>query len=283
MKKLMSLAIMVLLAMTLQAQGEQPKTKTGGPRDLEILGYGIDVHGFLEVTYQSQYIWRGFDVYNNRSAVQMTAGVQIADTGFGAVVSGHRANGRGNELWERWDYNPYYQNALFKGEPVETDFRFGWVYYNYPQWAAKAWDLQELHAIVSMPNITTIKGLVPSVVLVKLWPAHGGSPNVGSNATGCVYIGMLDYTFSTMRGLLPTMPEQVIKLHSEVVYNDGVSPQNKVVDSDWSDAVFGVSTDFDLGYGIVLTPGLFHQVTMDKSVNPDKSETWFTVGGKFTF
>jgi len=280
MKKLVCLVVIVLLPAMVLAQTES-KGKSKGPGDLEILGYGLDVHGYADITFQSRYIWRGFDVFNNRSAYQMTAGLQFADTGFGAEVSGHRATGGGYELWERWDYNLYYQNALFKGEPIETNYRLGWVYYSFPQWPAVSWDLQEMHAIISMPNVTTVKGLVPSLVIVKLWPSAGDSPFVGSNASGWAYIGMLDYAFP-IPGLLPTMPEQMIRLHSEIIYNDGVSPMNTVVDSDWSNAVLGASTDFDLGYGLKLTPGVYYQVSMDSSVN-DKDEVWFTVGGRFTF
>jgi hypothetical protein len=284
MKKWMALGWMMCLPVMGLAQ---TGNKTGGapanrPMDLEILGYGIDVHGFVEAAYQSQYIWRGFDVFRDRGAVQLTAGMQFADTGFGVEIQGHRANGSGFEEKERWDYNPYYRNSLFKGEPIQTDFQVGWVYYNYPQNRAKEWDLQELNASFSMPEVTTIKGLVPRIVLVKMWPAHGSSPNLGSNASGFIYIGQLDYTFA-VPGLLSTMPEQEITLHSELVFNDGVSPRNTVVDSDWSDAVLGVSTNFDLGYGIKLTPALYFQKTMDKSVNPDDSEVWCTICGKFAF
>ena len=283
MKKWMTLGLMVLLPTLVLAQTTGKKDMaTSRPNDLEILGYGLDVHGFVDLAYQSRYIWRGFDVYNNDSAVQLTANVEFADTGFGLAISGHRANQSGYELQERWDYNLYYQNALFKGEPIETHYRLGWVYYNFPEWPAECWDLQELHAVVSMPRITNVKGLVPSYALVKLYPAHGGSPFVGDNASGFAHILMLDYSFP-IRGFLPTMPEQVIKLHSELVYNDGVSPMNTDVDHDWSDAVIGVSTDFDLGYGITLTPGLYHQITMDRSVNPDESETWATVGARVAF
>ena len=29
-----------------------------------------ELHGSVDLTYQSKYIWRGFDVYNDKSAVQ---------------------------------------------------------------------------------------------------------------------------------------------------------------------------------------------------------------------
>jgi len=92
---------------------------------------------------------------------------------------------------------------------------------------------------------------------------------------------MLDY------GLETTCPisnqPRVWKLHSEVVYNDGVHPGGGNADQDWSNAVFGISTDVDLGSNLTFTPGVYHQVTMDESVNDDKDETWAVLSLKYKF
>jgi hypothetical protein len=72
-------------------------------------------------------------------------------------------------------------------------------------------------------------------------------------------------------------------LHSEVVFNDGVDPRGLGVDHDWSNAVFGVATDFELAENVIVTPGVYHQVTMDKTINDDKDETWFTLGMTYKF
>jgi hypothetical protein len=48
----------------------------------------------------------------------------------------------------------------------------------------------------------------------------------------------------------------VLNLHAEAVYNDGVGPNGANVDHDWSNAVFGISTNVDLAQNIVLTPGI---------------------------
>jgi len=74
-----------------------------------------------------------------------------------------------------------------------------------------------------------------------------------------------------------------LNLHTELVYNDGVGPGGQNIDQDWSNVVFGVSTDFDLGNDVTLTPALNHQITMDKSVNPDKDETWLSVSLRCKF
>ena len=92
---------------------------------------------------------------------------------------------------------------------------------------------------------------------------------------------MLDYPL-TVGGILPDTPEQVLNLHAELVYNDGVGPAGQDVDSDWSNLVFGVSTGIDLTDELVMTPGVFHQISMDDSVN-NEEETWATLSLTYKF
>jgi hypothetical protein len=258
------------------------------------------LHGSVDVTYLSKYVWRGFDIYDDKSAVQPSVNLDLGG-GVGVSVMGHRANTSGFEMTgERWDYYLHYSNAINPGEKNAIHYRLGYVYYNYPDMSSHtaggiskagipfgSIDLQELHAIFSLPNILPVKGLVPTYVLVKLWPSNSGTI-VGANspwggtASGFAHIFMLDYGIPVKSGGT-NKPEQVINLHSEVVFNDGVGPNGANVDHDWSNAVFGISTTFDLGGNFSLTPGVYHQVTMDKSVNTDNDETWASVGATYKF
>jgi hypothetical protein len=104
---------------------------------------------------------------------------------------------------------------------------------------------------------------------------------------------MLDY------GFVPSLisadsPDQLVRLHSEVAYNDGFSPTParpgndwRIVypnpDHDWSHAVFGLSTDFDFGLGITFTPGVFYQRTMDNSIYVDDVELWARLSLMWSF
>jgi hypothetical protein len=262
------------------------------------------LHGSVDFTYQSKYIWRGFDVYGDKSAMQPSLDVDLFGTGLGINVMGHRANSSGYEAAERWDYTLYYQNMLFPDDAFATMYRLGWVYYNYPHGHNQDADLQEIHAVLSLPKICPA-GIVPSYVLVKLWPNSSGSlvakqfdlagefeynpiaqkfvpPASKGTASGWAHIFMLDYPL-TVGGVLPNTPEQVFNLHTEIVFNDGVGPAGQDVDSDWSNLVFGVSTGIDLADELVLTPGVYHQVTMDDSVNDDKDETWVTLSLTYKF
>ena len=253
-----------------------------------------ELHGVVDVTYQSKYLWRGFDVYGDKSAVQAAVDVDLLGTGFGINVMGHRANSSEFENSERWDYNLYYQNRLFGDETYATNYRLGWVYYDYPDQSSKGSmmapnaSLQELHAILSWPKVCPA-GFVPTYVLVKLWPSESHSfsgtrssllpsPPFGGTASGWAHIFMLDYAWPLV-GLLPDVPEQVLNFH------EGVGPVGQDVDHDWSNFVFGVSTDFDLGYNFTLTPAVYHQITMETSLQPDvdKDETWATLSAKYKF
>jgi hypothetical protein len=245
-----------------------------------------DLHGYVDLTWSGKYVWRGFDIFADKSAIHPSVDLSLFGTGLGVNVTGHRANSDGFEEGERWDYNLYYQNGLFQDAAHAIQYRLGWVYYNYPDLSSGDADLQELHAILSLPKICPA-GVVPSYVLVKLWPSESGSlvgsRSLGSGtASGFAHIFMLDYAW-TVGGILPETPEQVLNLHAEAVYNDGVGPGGSNVDHDWSNAVFGVSTNLDLAQNVVLTPGIYHQVTMDTSVNDDKDETWVSMGLKYQF
>jgi len=243
-----------------------------------------DLHGYADVTWSGKYVWRGFDIYQDKSAIHPSVDLSLFGTGLGVNVTGHRANSSGfEESGERWDYNLYYLNNLLDGN---LQYRLGYVYYNYPDMSSGTADLQEVHAILSLPKICPF-GTVPSYVLVKLWPSESGSlvgarsPS-GGTASGFAHIFMLDYAW-TVGGILPNTPEQVLNLHAEAIYNDGVGPNGANVDHDWSNAVFGLSTNVDLAQNLILTPGIYHQVTMDTSVNDDKDETWASVGLKYQF
>jgi hypothetical protein len=244
-----------------------------------------ELHGSFDLTYQSKFIWRGFDIYGDKSAIQPSLDLDLFGTGLGVNVMAHRANSSGYERGERWDYTLYYQNMMCPDEAYAVMYRLGWVYYNFPQGHNQDADLQEMHAVLSLPKMCPA-GVVPSYVLVKLWPNSSGSM-VGSNsplggtASGFAHIFMLDYPL-TVGGIMPDTPEQVLNLHAEVVYNDGVGPAGNVVDHDWSNAVFGVSTGIDLAENVVLTPGVFHQISMDDTVN-NENETWATLSMTYKF
>jgi len=250
------------------------------------LAQDAQIHGAVGLTYQSSYIWRGFDFFaENHSAIEPFIDLKCPNSGFGLTVVGHRAINPDFGNGERWDYNPYYVGSMFADEAYAVNYRIGYVYYNYPDYPDQWYDLQELHTILSFPKLLNVKGLVPSYVLVKLWPSNHDSlagARGADSASGFAHIFMLDYPLA-IKGFMPETPEQILHLHAEAVYNDGVSPNGaNPVDHDWSNGVLGVTTDFDLGNSVTLTPGLYYQSSWDDSVN-DEDETWATLSLSYKF
>ncbi|MFC1675912.1 hypothetical protein ACFL3G_02475 [Planctomycetota bacterium] len=245
--------------------------------------------GAVDLTFTSKYIWRGFDVYDDHAATHPSIDLDLFGTGFGFSALGHKANSDGYELNERWDYTLYYQNRMFEGERYATDYRLNYVYYNYPERSSHdltdSMDLQEIYGLFSWPNLLPIDGLVPRYLLAKLWPSSSGSlvgdsANRGT-ASGFAHIFMLDYALPVT---CPVTNEEItLNLHSEFVYNDGVSPNGATdVDHDWSNAVFGVNTTFDLGNDLLFTPGVYYQSSWDDSVNTE-DEYWASLSLTYKF
>ncbi len=101
-----------------------------------------------------------------------------------------------------------------------------------------------------------------------------------NDISGWIHILGLGYDLS-IEDLLPDLPEQILHLSVAMVYNEGAGTAG--VDHDYSHTVVGVSTDFDLGNNLTLTPGLYHQNTPERSVNSDEDLTYATVGVKWAF
>jgi len=244
----------------------------------------------IGATWDSQYIWRGFDIFRDAGAIHAMADLSLFDSGFGVSAVGHQSISDAFGSLQRWDGTLYYQNVLWSGEPLATNFRLGYVYYYYPKTnSGETQDLMEGHAILSWPNLLPIQGLQPSYAFAYMVPgkanhwAQDVNPTVDDDSRGIFQIAMLDYAF-TVPALLSAMNDQVVKLHSELVWNGGVSPLGTKVNSGFSDAVIGASTDFAFGAAknIVLTPAVYYQFSFEDTVNPD-NEFWASLSLRYAF
>lgn len=274
------LAIALLAATAAVAQGSQDELSEsrGG------------LHGVAGASWDSQYIWRGFNIFNGDSAAHALVDLNLFDTGFGVSAVGHQSLSESFGDQQRWDGTVYYQNGLFAGESYATNFRLGYVYYYYPKLnEGRTQDLMEGHVVLSWPNLLPIKGLQPSYAFAYMLPGMSNkwaeieNPDFDENSTGMFHIAMLDYAF-TVPALLASMDDQAIKLHSELVYNTGVSPFGNEVKSGFSNAVVGASTDFAFGanHNIILTPSLYYQFSLEETVDPD-NEFWGGISLKYAF
>ncbi len=281
MKKQILIGAVVLLAVAALGYAQEPEIK-----------------GTASLTYSGKYVWRGFTVYGAKSAIHPMVDLYMPNCSVGLSVEGHRANASGYENGERWDYSLYYLGKMFPEESYEMNYRVAYVYYNYPQLSShsrSSIDLHEGHAALVFPKITGIEGLVPTYVLVKLMPVNSGTI-VGSNspaggtASGFAHIFMLDYTVPMNCPL--TGIDRKVNFHTEVVYNDGVAPDGGngpgkygargPADSDWSHALFGVSTNYEIEDNLFLTPAIYYQSSWDKSVN-NTDQYWASLGMSYKF
>ena len=280
MKKQMIVCTVVMLAAVTLVHAQEPT-----------------ITGNVDLTYTTKYVWRGFNVFGSKTAIHPTVNLFMPSTSMGFSVEGHRANSSGYEIFERWDYSLYYLGKMFEGETYEMNYRVAYVYYNYPQQSSHSrgdnpiddpgfglecgvYDIHEGHIVLSCPTILGIDGLVPTYVLVKLMPVNSGtvvgakSPS-GGTSSGFAHIFMLDYAMPITCPL--TGVDRDLNLHSEVVFNDGVSPVGTNTDHDWSNAVFGVSTNYEIEENINLKPGFYYQSSWDDSVN-SSDEYWASLG-----
>jgi len=231
----------------------------------------------LEVTYLSRYIWRGLDVYGeNHSAIQPSIDVDLYGTGFGVNVFHSRSNGGGaHEDAKEIDYNVSYRNTLFSQQTYAMDYRIGWIYYNYPDTPRKGnpagigADVQELYIAFAWPNICPA-GIVPSYLYSHIWQSEGGSNCGFRNCGGPAHIFGLSYNL-TVPDFLAEAALRVLKLTTHIVYVDGAG--TPTADHDFSHAVFGLTTDFDIAEDLTFTPGIYYQSSWDDSINTS-DEYW---------
>ncbi|MDT8300012.1 MAG: hypothetical protein RQ760_00920 [Sedimentisphaerales bacterium] len=254
-----------------------------------------ELSGSIEAAYRSAYTWYGIDRTvgaHGEGVTESTLNLDLYGTGLGASVKWMLPNtssvGNGSmvnaeELWLTLTYG----GSCLEYETYATNYTIGWTYYDFPDMPSDFSDTQELFASLSWPEICPA-GVVPSYTLVRMWKSESGHPssaptNHTNDFSGWIHVAGLGYDMP-IEDLLPDLPEQILHLSTALVYNEGAGAIG--VDHDLSHFVLGVSTDFDLGNDLTLTPGIYHQRVLEKSIrqlNSDKDLTWASVGLKYAF
>jgi len=243
-----------------------------------------ELHGTIDLTYVSRYIWRGADVYaSNHSAIRPSIDLDLFGTGFGVNVWMVRANKSGFENSEWLTYTFYYKNAAFAGERYQTNYNVGYTYFSYPDEPRKGTTpatgaVQEVFGAFAWPNLLG-SGLVPSYVIAPAWPSNSGGVN--RHTAGCAHIFGLNYDWM-VPSLLDSGSEQAIHLGFQTVYNDGVGPPGKNMDHDFLYGLFSISTDFPLADNLTFSPGFHYQSSWDDS-NNTSDEYWTSLSLTYKF
>lgn len=230
---------------------------------------GID----LDATVVSKYMWRGYDILDDRAAFQPSINFDLFQTGFSLNVWGSFALSSGFEDLDELDYSLAYATTFFEEEAYALDFAVTYIYYDFPNTTSKYADGQEIGVEISFPNLLEIgpSFLVPSWYSGYLWPAHSGGPERGwHHVMGLAY----DLPITP---LLPGQDEQALSFSTDLTYNDGTFGS----ESGFSHATIGLSTTFEVG-DFSITPSLNYQWSFEDTVN-DEDEFWAGIGVTYSF
>ena len=242
------------------------------------------LHGTLDATYVSRYIWRGYDAYgSDHSAFQPSLDLDLFGTGFGVTTWWSRANGSGFEKSEWLTITPYYRTRLFAGQAHVTNLKVGYTYFGYPDAQRRGANpgtghAQEVFAMFQWPELFPC-GLVPSYAAFAYWPSEHSALNRNNGGWAHVFGIGKDVM---VENLLGGEGQQPIHLGFHTVYNDSVGPAGAGADHDWSHGVFSVSTDFQISENVRFTPGFHYQSSWDDSINPS-DEYWTSLSLSYSF
>jgi hypothetical protein len=222
----------------------------------------------------SEYIWRGFDMFDDRGALQPSVNLNWYDTGINTMVwSAYPLTG---DIKDRTEmrYIVGYTGWLWPDTLHVTQYTVNWTYYDFISMPSMERDAQEIGIQFSWPQVYMDGDtrLVPSYYVGKLWPAKSNAVN--SDLGGWIHILGLNYEFWLFG---QGVERQLACLSSELVYNDGMLG----ADHDWSDVVFGIGTTLRDG-PVTVKPELKYQISLDESVN-DEDELWVGMNISYKF
>ncbi|MCP4259745.1 MAG: hypothetical protein GY774_19870 [Planctomycetes bacterium] len=225
----------------------------------------------LDLSYWSKWLSKGFSVYGQQGGLFKTIDVDLYGTGFGVKVTHRNATSSGYVNGQRFDYRPYYKSTLFKDETYATNYNLSVGYEHYTGLDRhKAPTTYEWILALSWPDIMP-NGIVPKYIVHYEYPASSGD----TFRTGWVH------RFGLGKNIEVDILPQALHISGEIAYTDGLGA--KTVDHDWSFATFGLSTKFILTDNLTFVPCVYHQITMDKSINPDKDLTYAVLSMKYKF
>jgi hypothetical protein len=172
---------------------------------------------------------------------------------------------------------------LLAAEGKKISNNISWIYHHFPDSPRNVANSQEIEAEFEWPEIFPW-GVIPRYIVSSEWPA--GSSYENRNEGGWIHLFGIGYDLS-MPGLLENRAEQDVHLSADIAYNDGTGANcnaqaNTGVDHDWSHAVFGMTTDFEVSDDLTFIPGTYYQVSMEDSVN-NSDEYWISLTLAYKF
>lgn len=246
-----------------------------------------EIHGTIDATYVSRYIWRGYDAYGpDHSAIQPSVDLDLFGTGLGLTVWMSRGNDSGLENSEWLTYTLYYKNMAWAEENYATAYKVGWTYFSYPDSPKRGTPAlggadgaaQEFFGEFAWPKICPF-GTVPFYAAYGYWASESNAAN--NNNTGWAHVFGISKDFDAP-AIVPGTDSQSVNFTAYTVYNDSVGPGGKTADHDWSHAVFSVKSPFPINESLTFTPGLYYQSSWDDSINTS-DEYWVSLSLTYKF
>jgi len=229
----------------------------------------------FDFTYVSKYMSKGVESYGQHGGFFKSLDLDFYGSGFGVNVMHRNAIGSGYVDKQRFDFRPYYKNTAFERESYAINYNISTGYEYYPGLARqKSNTTWEWIFSFSWPEILP-GNLVPSYIAHYEYGAGEGY-TTQSNAdieTGWVHRFILGYDLQTEQ--LPNP----LHLSSEVAYTDGLGGAGH----DWSYATFGLSSKFPVTKNMTFIPGIYHQLSMEDTVNTHKDVTYCKLGMRYKF
>ncbi len=244
---------------------------------------GQEVGVTVDATYTTKYIWRGFDILDDKAAFQPSVNFDLGN-GFsfnvwGSLAGSSKGNGAVSTVdAEEWDYTLAYSNSINEGCSTKTDYTVGWRFYDYPDMASNDADLQELFLSVSMPELCS-GGIVPHAAIMQMWPSEGSG--TVHDYSGTIYLFGFTYGFNAEQIAGMNVGDLPMTLGWDIVYNDSTGAD--AVDSDWSHMVWSLSTSMTCpATGAKVTPAIYYQNSFEDTVNTE-DELWASLSYSFNF
>lgn len=242
-----------------------------------------ELHGTIDATYSSRFIWRGYDAYSDdHSAIQPSIDLDLFGTGFGFTVWMSRANQSGFENAEWMNYTLYYKNMAFAEENYATAYKVGYNFFTYPDGPSEGTnigdgDFQEVFGEFAWPKVCPF-GTVPFYAVYATWASETKAAN--RRIGGWAHVLGVSKDFDAP-AIIPGTDKQTVNFTAYTVYNDAVGP-NPYADHDWSHAVFSVKTPFPINDCLTFTPAFSYQSSWDDSINTS-DEYWVNLSMTYKF
>ncbi len=213
----------------------------------------------------SKYIWRGFDMLDDRGALLPSVNMDWYDSGISTMV--WSAVPLTEELGAKHEmrYVAAYTNMLWEETLHAFKYTVNWTYYDFPGTSSRDKDAQEIGLELSCPKAFMFGDtrLMPSYYVGKYWAAKSNAANREDG--GWIHILGIDYE---MWLFSIGVEKQIAFLSAELVYNDGL----KNAESGWSHILLGVGTTFRQG-PLLVRPEFNYQISLEDTVN-DEDELW---------